>query len=82
MECGESAGNFGENGSLSPVARMGTGFTGPSGRTWHFHPRGKCRVFLRKRFTFPWGGSFSPGTESSGGVQQGLLGKVLSIQAL
>ena len=50
---GKSAGFFCENGSLSLVARMGTGFTGPSGRTWHFHPRGKCRVFLRKRFTFP-----------------------------
>ena len=52
---GESAGNFGENGSLSPVADKGTGSTGLSGRTWHFHPRGKCRVFLRKRFTFPRG---------------------------
>ena len=49
----ESAGFSGENGSLSPVARMGTGSTGLSGRTWHFHPRGKCRAFPRKRFTFP-----------------------------
>ena len=52
---GESAGFFRENGSLSPVARMGTGSTGLSGRTWHFHPWGKCREFLRKRFTFPRG---------------------------
>ena len=50
---GESAGNFGENGSLSPVADKGTGSTGTSTGTWHFHPRGKCREFLRKRFTFP-----------------------------
>ena len=47
MECGESAGNFGENGSLSPGAV-------------HF-PRG---------------------VESSGGVQQGMLGEMLSIQVL
>ena len=52
---GESAGFFRENGSLSPVADRGTGSTAVSGRTWHFHPRGKCRVFLRKRFTFPCG---------------------------
>ena len=52
---GESAGNSRENGSLSPVARRGTGSTGPSGRTWHFHPRGKCREFRRKWFTFPRG---------------------------
>ena len=89
MECGKSAGNFGENGSLSPVAGRGTGSTGLSRRTWHFYPRGKCREFLRKRYTFPWGGALSSGAvhfpwgvESSGGVQQGLLGKVLSIQAL
>ena len=50
---GESAGNFGENGSLSPVARRGTGSTGPSRCTCRFHSREKCRVFLRKRFTFP-----------------------------
>ena len=50
---GESAGFFHENGSLSPVAGRGTGSTGLSGRTWHFHLRGKCRVFRRKRFTFP-----------------------------
>ena len=52
---GESAGNFRENGSLSPGADRGTGSTDPSRRTWHFHPRGKCRVFPRKRFTFPHG---------------------------
>ena len=52
---GESAGNFGENGSLSPVARRGTGSTGPSRCTCRFHPRGKCREFPRKRFTFPRG---------------------------
>ena len=52
---GESVGNFGENGSLSPVAGWGAGSTGLSRRTWHFHPWGKCRVFLRKRFTFPRG---------------------------
>ena len=47
MEYGESAGNFGENGALSPGAV-------------HF-PRG---------------------TESDGGVQQGVLGEVLGIQVL
>ena len=52
---GESAGNFGENGSLSPVADRGTGSTGLSRGTCHFHPRGKCRAFPRKRFTFPRG---------------------------
>ena len=52
---GESAGLSGENGSLSPVADKGTGSTGLSGRTCHFHLRGKCRVFRRKRFTFPRG---------------------------
>ena len=51
----ESAGNFGENGSLSPAACRDTGSTGLSGGTWHFRPRGKCREFLRKRFTFPRG---------------------------
>ena len=50
---GESAGFFGENGSLSPVVDRGTGSTGPSGRTCRFHLRGKCRVFRRKRYTFP-----------------------------
>ena len=52
---GESAGFFCENGSLSPVAGWGTGTTGLSRGTWHFHSRGKCRAFLRKRFTFPRG---------------------------
>ena len=52
---GESAGNFGENGSLSPVACRGIGSTGSSRHTRHFRPRGKCRAFLRKRFTFPRG---------------------------
>ena len=52
---GESAGFFRENGSLSHVASRGTGSTDPSRRTWHFHLRGKCREFLRKRFTFPRG---------------------------
>ena len=52
---GESAGLSGENGSLSPAAGWGTGSTGLSGGTWHFHLRGKCRVFPRKRFTFPRG---------------------------
>ena len=52
---GESAGNFGENGSLSPVACRGIGSTGISRHTCHFRPRGKCRAFLRKRFTFPRG---------------------------
>ena len=51
----ESAGFSGENGSLSPVARRGTGSTDISRRTWHFHPWGKCRTFPRKRFTFPRG---------------------------
>ena len=52
---GESAGFFRENGSLSPAADRGTGSTGLSGRTWHFHLWGKCREFLRKWFTFPRG---------------------------
>ena len=52
---GESAVLLRENGSLSPAARRGTGSTGPSCCTCHFHPRGKCRVFPRKRFTFPRG---------------------------
>ena len=74
-------------------------------------PRGKCRVFRRKRFTFPRGRPghwlhrplwphlafpppgkvpgfpaktvhFPPWHETSGEVQQSLLGKVPSIQAL
>ena len=52
---GESAGFSCENGSLSPAAGRGTGSTGLSGGTWHFHPWGKCRTFSRKRFTFPRG---------------------------
>ena len=52
---GESAGLSRENGSLSPVACRGTGSTGLSRATCRFHPRGKCRVFRRKRFTFPRG---------------------------
>ena len=51
----ESAGNSCENGTLSPVACMGTGSTGLSGSTHRFHLPGKCRVFPRKRFTFPRG---------------------------
>ena len=51
----ESAGNFGENGSLSPVAGRGAGSTGLSRGTWHFHLPGKCLDFPRKRFTFPRG---------------------------
>ena len=78
----ESAGFFREYGSLSPVAGRGTGSTDPSRCTCHFHSRGKCREFLQKRFTFPWGGSFSSGVESSEEVQQGMLVEVLSIQAL
>ena len=50
---GESAGFSCENGSLSPAADKGTGSTGLSGRTCSLSLRGKCRVFLRKRFTFP-----------------------------
>ena len=42
-------------GTLSPVAGRGAGSTGTSRRTWHFHLWGKCRVFPRKRFTFPRG---------------------------
>ena len=52
---GKVPGFFGENGSLSPVARRGIGSTGSSRHTCHFRPRGKCRVFPRKRFTFPRG---------------------------
>ena len=107
----ESAGNSGENGSLSPAAGRGTGSTDPSRRTRHFRPRGKCRAFPRKRFTFPHGSQgyrlhrllsphppfppsgkvpgipaktvhFPPWHEASEEVQQGMLGEVLSIQAL
>ena len=49
----ESAGNFRENGSLSPATCRGTGSTGLSRATWHFHLRGKCREFRRKWCTFP-----------------------------
>ncbi len=52
---GESAGFSCENGSLSPVADRGTGSTDPSGRTCSLSLPGKCREFLRKRFTFPRG---------------------------
>ena len=52
---GESAGNFCENGSLSPAAGRCTGSTCLSRCTHRFHLRGKCREFLRKRFTFPCG---------------------------
>ena len=112
------------------MADRGTGSTGLSGGTWHFHPQGKCREFLRFWFTFPRGRlgyrlhrplsphlqSLPPGKvpgfsakmvhfppwptgvpapqaslatlaipschETSKEVQQGMLGKVLSIQAL
>ena len=50
---GESAGNFGENGSLSLVADRGAGSTGLSRGICRFYLRGKCREFRRKRFTFP-----------------------------
>ena len=52
---GESAGFSCENGSLSPEAGRGTGSTDISGGTRHLSPPGKCRVFPRKRFTFPRG---------------------------
>ena len=52
---GESAGFFRENGSLSPVANKDTGSTGLSRGICRFYLRGKCRVFPRKRFTFPRG---------------------------
>ena len=42
---GESAGFFGENGSLSPVANKGTGSTGLSRGTCRFYPWGKCLVY-------------------------------------
>ena len=51
----ESAGFSGENGSLSPGACMGTGTTGLSRRTCSLSLPGKCREFLRKRYTFPRG---------------------------
>ena len=108
---GESAGNSCDFGSLSPVAGWGTGSTGLSRRTHRFHLPGKCREFLRKRFTFPRGRHghrlhrplsphlpfpppgkvpgfsakmvhFPPWLETSGEVQQGMLGEMLSIQAL
>ena len=52
---GESAGLSCENGSLSPRGSQGTCSAGLSGGTRHSLPRGKCREFLRKRFTFPRG---------------------------
>ena len=55
MECGESAGFFCENGSLSPADGWSTGSTGLSRRTRRSHPWGKCREFRRKRYTFPRG---------------------------
>ena len=66
----ESAGFFRENGSLSPAAGRGTGTIDLSRGTWHFHPWGKCRVFPRKRFTFPrgmrlQGGPAGPAWESA-----------------
>ena len=54
-KCRESAGNSCENGSLSPAAGRGTGTTDLSRRTRSLSLPGKCRVFRRKRFTFPWG---------------------------
>ena len=51
----ESAGNSCDFGSLSPAACRGIGSTGISGGTCRFHFPGKCRVFRRKRFTFPRG---------------------------
>ena len=62
----ESAGNFRENGSLSPAAGRGAGSTAISGGTWHFHLRGKCRAFPRKRFTFPRG--LEKDRRSNGGI--------------
>ena len=52
---GESAGFFRENGSLSPAASKGIGSTGLSRCTCSLSLPGKCREFLRKRFTFPRG---------------------------
>ena len=73
---GESAGNSCENGSLSPVACRGTGSTAISGGTRHSLPPGKVPGFPAKTVHFP------SRHETSGEVQQGLLGKVPSIQAL
>ena len=50
---GESAGFFHENGSLSPVADKGTGSTGLSRATWHFHLPGKVPGFSAKTVHFP-----------------------------
>ena len=60
----ESAGFFGENGTLSPVTGRGTGSTAISGGTRHFRLRGKCRVFLRKRFTFPPRPAWAPAPQA------------------
>ena len=42
-------------GTLSPAAGRSTGSTGLSRRTCRLSLPGKCRVFRRKRFTFPRG---------------------------
>lgn len=43
---------FGEK-TLSPVAGWGTGSTGLSRRTWHFHLPGKVPGFSAKTVHFP-----------------------------
>ena len=63
---GESAGLFGENGSLSPAAGRGAGSTAISRGTCRFHPREKCREFPRKWFTFPRG--LEKDRRSNGGI--------------
>ena len=73
---GESAGNFGENGSLSPRGRQGHRLHMPLSPHLPFPPPGKVPGISAKTVHFP------PRHETSGEVQQSLLWKVPSIQAL
>ena len=61
----ESAGFFGENGSLSPVAGSGTGSTGISGRTCHFHLPGKVPGIPAKTVHFPLWLAWAPAPHAS-----------------
>ena len=82
MECGESAGFFGENGSLSPVACRGTGSTGLSRGICRFYPWGSAGNSGENGSLSPEAVHFPRGVESSGGGQQGMHWEVLSIQVL
>ena len=78
---GESAGNSCENGSLSPAVGRGTASTGLS-RDFGALSSTACRATGSTATSCRTSRFFPPCHEASGKVQQGLLGKVLSIQAL